>query len=57
MYAAAQHPSSLTMGFLINCFRLLNSLIYLNPGVITMFYREKAAKYILKYALFTENSK
>jgi hypothetical protein len=57
MDAAVHHSSSLTMDFLINCFRLLNSLISLNPAFIAMFYRHKTAKTTLQYALFTENSK
>lgn len=57
MQSAVQHAGPLTMDFLVNGFRLLNSLIIINPGAAMMFFRHKYCKDILKYALFTENRK
>ena len=57
MQASVQYAGPLTMDFLVNGFRLLNSLIIIKPGATMMFYRHKFCKSILQYALFTENRK
>lgn len=57
MQTAVQYAGPSTMDFLVNCFRLLNSLIQHNPGITFTFYNSTVCKPILQYALFTENRK